>query len=291
MIAVIKCYRYAMKQGQTRTTSTLTSATLKYAEITPFSEQHLSLLYALSLSSLYPTHHCNLPATAQSDREQADKAVYPSTFRINPPFPALKTSMSDRSGSPSDEGEGDVIRPHGDERDSSEESSDEDPEEARRIAEGFIQDEDDDDEDEEAARRRRRREKKKKRKRERERRMEEAELSEDELELLKENRGLAGPSQNRPFKRLKHRDGSVGDDEDPDDALPTLQDIFRDDELRAGLEDDDDDDLQDFIEEDEEEEAARGETEEQRKERKRAEKARRREAARARPEAAGMDRG
>ena len=198
--------------------------------------------------------------------------------------------MSDRSGPPSDEGEGDEIRPHGEDRDSSEESSDEDPEEARRIAEGFIQDDDDDDEeeDEEAARRRRRHEKKRRRRRERQRREREAadELSEDELDLLQENRGLAGPSRdNRPFKRAKRQD------EDDDEQLPTLQDIFRDEEERRALEDDDEDDLGDFIEEDEEEETARGETEEQRRERRRAEKQRRREAAKARPDAAGMDRG
>ena len=59
--------------------------------------------------------------------------------------------MSERSGSPSNEGEGDEIRPHGEDRDSSEESSEEDPEEARKVAEGFIvQDEDDDGDEGEA---------------------------------------------------------------------------------------------------------------------------------------------
>jgi transcription elongation factor SPT6 len=209
--------------------------------------------------------------------------------------------MSARSGSPSDEGEGDDLRP-GEDRDSSEESSEEDPEEARRIAEGFIVDgEDDEDEGEgegEAVeetpeeRRRRRHDEKKKRKKERQRRERERAksdegLSEDELQLIQENRGrgLAGPSESRPLKRGRERD------EEDDERLPTLQDIFREDEERRALEDDDDDDLGDFIEEDEEDEGREGgETEEARRERKRAEKAKRREAARARPELAGVDR-
>jgi transcription elongation factor SPT6 len=122
--------------------------------------------------------------------------------------------------------------------------------------------------------------------RERERSVEE--LSEDELELLNENRGLAGPSKGRPLKRLRERED--GDEEDGD-KLPTLQDMFREDEERRALDDEDDDDLGDFIEEDEDEEGREGgETEEARRERKRAEKLRRREAARTRPELAGVDR-
>ena len=111
--------------------------------------------------------------------------------------------MSDRSGTPSDEGEGDEITPHGDDRDSSEESSEEDPEELRRIAEGFIvQDEDEDvDAEDSGAERRRRKEEKKRRKRRERQRREELELSDDELELLQENRGLAGPSKIRPVMR------------------------------------------------------------------------------------------
>jgi len=56
--------------------------------------------------------------------------------------------MSDRSRSGSAEGEGDAIRPFGEDHDSSEESED-DPEEAKRIAEGFIVDHDDDDDERE----------------------------------------------------------------------------------------------------------------------------------------------
>lgn len=196
--------------------------------------------------------------------------------------------MSDRSGSPSSEGEGDDLRPTAEDRDSSEESSEEDPEEARRIAEGFIQDDDDDDEDEDedpaARRERKRREKRHRRRKERKQReAEEAELSEDELELLQENRGLGRSRDDRPYKRLKRRSGS------PDEGRPTLQDMFRDDEGRGVM--DSDDDMEDFIEEDEEEETARGETEADRRERKRAEKLAAREAAKARPDAAGVDRG
>ena len=193
--------------------------------------------------------------------------------------------MSERSGSPSNEGEGDEIRPHGEDRDSSEESSEEDPEEARKVAEGFIVQDEDDDVDEGDAERRRGKEKRRKR-RARERR-EELELSDDELDLLQENRVLAGPSKSRPLKRLRRRSGTGASDE----ALPTLQDIFREDEERARLDEDDEDDLGDFIEEDEEEEAARGETEERRRERKREEKLRRRATARTQPDLAGVDRG
>ncbi|WVR05399.1 transcription elongation factor SPT6 [Kwoniella sp. DSM 27419] len=206
--------------------------------------------------------------------------------------------MSDRSASP--EGEGEEIRPYGDERDSSEEESEDDPEEAKRIAEGFIVDEDDDDEeeedeeeDEEERRKRKerhRRRKKKERARERRHReREDVELSEDELELINENRGLAGPSQSRPLKRLRRRSGSAGSEEGGRSG-PTLQDMFRDDEDRRDRDDDDEDDLMDFIEEDEEEEAGQGESEEQRRARKREEKLRRREAAKTRPELAGVDR-
>ncbi|WWD16106.1 transcription elongation factor SPT6 [Kwoniella shandongensis] len=204
--------------------------------------------------------------------------------------------MSDRSASP--EGEGDEIRPFGEDRDSSEEESEDDPEEAKRIAEGFIvQDEEDDDEeedeeDDEEERRRKRKEKKKRRKRERARLRKERDevvLSDDELELLNENRGLAGPSQSRPLKRLRRRSGS-GASDDEREGVPTLQDMFRDDEDRRDRDDDDEDDLMDFIEEDEEEEGATRETEEERRERKREEKLRRREAARTRPELAGVDR-
>ena len=203
--------------------------------------------------------------------------------------------MSDRSASPSEEGDGDEIRPHGDNRDSSEESSEEDPEEYRRVAEGFIvQDapgEENGDEDEEAEneeeKARRRKERKKRRKRERAHRETVEELSDDDLELLHENRGFGGPSKSRPLKRLRRRSGSGATDE----VLPTLQDIFREDEERARLEEDEDDDLGDFIEEDEEEDKAKGESEEQRRERKREEKLRRREAARARPDLAGVDKG
>lgn len=201
----------------------------------------------------------------------------------------LKLDMSDKSGSAS-EGEGDEIRPYGEDRDSSEESEDDDPEEAKRIAEGFIVDEDEedgegeDDEEDEEARRRRRKEEKRRRKKERRmrREREEAELSEDELELIEENRGLR---EGRPLKRLRRRSGSDGSENDR--AVPTLQDMFRDDEDRM---EDDDDDLMDFIEEDEEDEANQGETEEQRRERKRAEKLKRREQARSRPELTGVDR-
>ncbi|KAL7424162.1 Transcription elongation factor spt6 [Cryptotrichosporon argae] len=189
--------------------------------------------------------------------------------------------MSDHSAS--SEGEGDVIRPYGEDHDSSEESEDEDPAEARRIAEGFIvRDEDEDDEGDDAAedpeerRRRRKERRRRRRRREREARADEA-LSDDDLELMNENRGLAGPS--RPLKRLRRRSGSP--------AEGGLQDMFKDDEER--LEGDDEDDLADFIEEDEEE-AADGETEQERRERRREEKIRRREAAKARPELAGVDR-
>ncbi|KAL1411070.1 Transcription elongation factor spt6 [Vanrija albida] len=188
----------------------------------------------------------------------------------------------------SSEGEGDVIHPYGEDdrnRDSSDESEEEDPEEARRIADGFIvdgEDDDDDDVDEEETRRRKRKEKKRKRRRrERERaRREQEDLSEDDLDLINENTGGAGPS--RPFKRLRRRSGS------DDEQLPRLQDMFDDEDRRNALSDDDDD-LGDFIEEDEDDETTRNETEEQRRQRRREEKARRREAARARPELSGVD--
>lgn len=119
--------------------------------------------------------------------------------------------MSDRSGSP-DEGSGDEIRPHG-EHDSSEESED-DPEEARRIAEGFIVEGEDDYDDgevdgdgkKETKEERRARKKAEKRNKRRQKRKERgAELSEDELELINENRGIGGPSTSRPLKRLRRR--------------------------------------------------------------------------------------
>jgi transcription elongation factor SPT6 len=201
--------------------------------------------------------------------------------------------MSARSGSASEEGSGDEIRPHGEEHDSSEESED-DIEEAKRIAEGFIVDEEEDDDEEageedEETRKRRRREKKRRRKREARaarRDRDHAELSEDELELLNENRGLAGPSTSRPLKRLRRRSGSGATDEGG--GGPALKDMFADDEGR--FEDEDESDMGDFIEEDEEE-APTGETEEQRRERRREEKIKRREAARTRPDLAGVDRG
>lgn len=201
--------------------------------------------------------------------------------------------MSARSGSASEEGSGDEIRPHGEEHDSSEESED-DIEEAKRIAEGFIVDEEEDEDEEageedEETRKRRRREKRRRRKREARaarRDRDHAELSEDELELLNENRGLAGPSTSRPLKRLRRRSGSGATDEG--ERGPALKDMFADDEGR--FEDEDESDMGDFIEEDEEE-APTGETEEQRRERRREEKIKRREAARTRPDLAGVDRG
>ncbi|WVF72010.1 transcription elongation factor SPT6 [Kwoniella sp. CBS 6097] len=208
--------------------------------------------------------------------------------------------MSSRSASP--EGEGDAIRPYGEERDSSEEESEDDPEEAKRIAEGFIVDEEDDDDEEEdeeetpEERRRRKKEAKRRKRKERarerrHREREDVELSEDELELINENRGLAGPSQSRPLKRLRRRSGSgASDDEEGGRAVPTLQDMFRDDEERRDRDDDDEDDMMDFIEEDEEDETAQGESDEVRRQRKREEKLRRREAAKTRPELAGVDR-
>ncbi|ORY28271.1 SH2 domain-domain-containing protein [Naematelia encephala] len=202
--------------------------------------------------------------------------------------------MSDRSGTPSDEGEGEAIRPHGDDRDSSEESSEEDPEEARRIAEGFIvqdgEDDEDDEEEDEETKRQRRKERRKKRRRERRarERQQEAVLSDDELELIQENTGkIGGPSTSRPLKRARPRsEGEVASE----DEGPTLQDIFRDDEDRR-FEEEDDDDMGDFIEDDDDDEAVQGETEEQRRERKREEKLKRRAAARTRPEISGVDRG
>ncbi|ORX33718.1 transcription elongation factor SPT6, partial [Kockovaella imperatae] len=212
--------------------------------------------------------------------------------------------MSDRSGSPSSEGEGDRIRPYGDDVDSSEESSEEDEEEARRVAEGFIVEGDDDEEDgdfevdeneedEEARKKRRRKEKQRRREEKRARREarqkddDDGELSEGELELMAQNQGLAGPSKDRSTNRARVAAGVDGDDE----RIPSLQDIFREDEERRAMEDEDEDDLGDFIEEDEEEERAAGETEEERRQRRREEKLKRREAARARPDIAGLDRG
>ena len=205
--------------------------------------------------------------------------------------------MSDRSGSPSDEGEGEQIRPYGDDRDSSEESAEDDPEELKRIAAGFIVDEDEDedgdgsDDDLDPVERKRRRKearrlrKEEKKRRRAERARQEAELSEDDLDLLNENRGFGGPSKGRPAKRPRRHSGSEGDDDlDLGDGRDNLRDMFADDEDR----DEDDDDLGDFIEEDEE--PMPGETEEERRERRREEKLKRREAARSRPDVAGVDR-
>ncbi|KAK4686395.1 transcription elongation factor SPT6, partial [Tremellales sp. Uapishka_1] len=193
--------------------------------------------------------------------------------------------MSDREAS--SEGEGDDLRPHGDNRDSSDESSEEDLEEAKAIAEGFIvedEDEENTEDDEEEKRRKRKERKRKRKRRERATRDDSRALSDDDLELLNENIGGAGPSKVRPLKRLRHRT----DSEDEDRPLPTLQDIFAEDERIR--DDDDDDDMRDFIEDDDEEEAAAGETEEQRRERKQEEKRKRREAAKTRPELVGVDR-
>jgi transcription elongation factor SPT6 len=109
-------------------------------------------------------------------------------------------------------------------------------------------------------------------------------LSEDELDLLNENRGIG--SSKRPSKRPRRHSGSVDDDLDLDmgDERAKLKNMFEDDE---GMMDEDDDDLGDFIEEDEEPVA--GETEEERRQRRREEKLKRREAAKARPEASGVD--
>lgn len=206
---------------------------------------------------------------------------------ITPTHSAL---MSDRSGSPSSEGEGEKIRPYGDDPDSSEESEDDDPEEYKRIAEGFIVDEDEGDEgdegeDETPEERKKRRKEEKRRKRKRDKRLQrERELSDDELELLNENQGYGGSSKNRPIKRVRREEEGGDVDVDADERL---QDMFADDEDRL---DDDDDDLGDFIEEDEDAGVA-GETEEERKARRREEKQKRREAAKLRPDLAGVDRG
>jgi transcription elongation factor SPT6 len=213
--------------------------------------------------------------------------LYITLISIIPQHPLTALNiMSDRSRSGSAEGEGDAIRPFGEEHDSSEESED-DPEEAKRIAEGFIVDNDDDDEEEDEEmdrkplskeeRRQKRREAKRRRREEREaRRKEQLELSDDELDLLNENQGLGG---SRPNKRAKREDGS---------GAPGLQDIFADDEGRMG-EDEDDDDLGDFIEDSDEDEEGGGESEEARRERKRQEKLKRREAKKAKPDVSGVD--
>lgn len=143
--------------------------------------------------------------------------------------------------------------------DSSEEEED-DEEEARKVREGFIVD--DEEEDEEAGLKHR----KHKRKRHI---VENEELDEDDLELLRENAGETGPAKERvKFKRLKR-----GGDEDDEDAHGKgLAEMFSDEEEEASAapeeeEGEDNDDLMeasrqrrvagmpgefdDFIEEDE----------------------------------------
>ncbi|EIW70012.1 hypothetical protein TREMEDRAFT_71488 [Tremella mesenterica DSM 1558] len=190
--------------------------------------------------------------------------------------------MSHRSESPSDEGQGDDIRPHGDIHDSSEESED-DLAELAAVKHGFIVDDEEAEvasEDDEEARAARKAERRKRKRRERQRRQrDEVRLSDDELDLINENMGLAGPS--RPVKRARGRSGSVASN----DRFVSLQDMFREDERG----DDDDDDMGDFIEEDYDDEAVQGETEEERRERRREEKRKRKEAAKIRPEMLGVD--
>lgn len=114
------------------------------------------------------------------------------------------------------------------------------------------------------------------------------ELSDDDLDLIGENTGRAGPSRSsQKLNRLRRRgeSGSGGEE-------PGLQDIFRDEEerneQRAAQDDMDVDDMDDFIEDDDEPEGFDGETEEERRARRREEKHKKREEARGRPNVSGL---
>lgn len=137
---------------------------------------------------------------------------------------------------------------------SEEEDDDDDEEEARKIREGFIVDEDDEEEEAEDSDAQRRRRKRKRR----EEREQEAQLDEEDLDLIGESvpDWESKKSKENKFKRLKrgHREDDVRGNE-----RRGLEEIFSDDEddaaddrhygrpsHRAAV-----DDLDDFIEEDE----------------------------------------
>ncbi|WFD35619.1 Transcription elongation factor spt6 [Malassezia cuniculi] len=152
----------------------------------------------------------------------------------------------DDEDAPSSEGEGENLMKEsgnivGSDDDSSEEEDDDDEEEQRRIAEGFIVDDDGAEDEEEKIRRRKRR-------RQRRREEEAEELDEDDLALLKENRGPE-PSAKR-FRPDEARGSDLAHIFDDDDA--PRRDAY------------DDDGLDDFIEEDDEEQEFEGLDEEQR---------------------------
>lgn len=169
--------------------------------------------------------------------------------------------------------------------DSSDEEDDEDEEEERRVAEGFIVDED---EDADATHKRKRRH--------RRRETQEEGLDEDDLALLQENQGPPG----LPHKRPRQADDGdreadlahIFDDEEDDDALPSVAGVLRAGMEESGRLDYDDDELDDFIEDDEDEEF-QGLDEEQREERRKERREERRKArlsgARVDPLKAGID--
>ncbi|PWN93854.1 hypothetical protein FA10DRAFT_299195 [Acaromyces ingoldii] len=144
-----------------------------------------------------------------------------------------------------DEEEGEDIMKEGgniigsdEEGDSSEEEED-DPEEAKRIAEGFIDDDDADedrDSDDDAERRRKRKKRKaKKRRRQRQQQEEDEMLDEDDLDLIGENTGLRRNKDERRLKRLR-RESASPDGQDAEQAAKKPRD------LEHMFDDDDDED-------------------------------------------------
>ncbi|CAK9442323.1 uncharacterized protein LODBEIA_P60660 [Lodderomyces beijingensis] len=168
--------------------------------------------------------------------------------------PEIDNRLDEQSQS---EGEGDDLRNES-ATDSSEEDDDEEDEEAiQKVREGFIVD------DEEDAVETTRRKKHRKRRREREREREEADaLDEDDLELLRENRGEK-PSRSQKFKRLKRRhepeeaqdggDFGAAEENREEHFRKGLHNMFSEDENSEGEDLDDvdgipQDDVDDFIE-------------------------------------------
>lgn len=157
--------------------------------------------------------------------------------------------------------------------DSSDDDEDEeDEEEQRRVAEGFIVDEDEEGGDASHKRKRRHRR----------REAEDEELDEDDLALLQENQGPApgvGPHKRARPDGDQERDADLAhifDDEEEDEALPSVAGAIRDsmDQARGDY---DDDELDDFIEDDEDDEL-QGLDEEAREERRRERREERRRA-------------
>ncbi|KAG8966029.1 Transcription elongation factor spt6 [Tulasnella sp. 419] len=201
----------------------------------------------------------------------------------------------DAEGSEEEDEEGEMID------DSSEEGEDNE-EDLRKVAQGFIvEDEDEEPETDPEEKARRRQERKERRKRKKLRNFEDDDLDEDDLELMEENTGIRTSRQRLTRLRRGRVASRSASPEDNDYSQRPPREFRRDEddinELQRMFDDDrrelDDADMDDGFLEDEDDfiddEGEEGEmNEEERRERRRAEKERRR-AMGARPEMAGID--